>query len=120
MMLAKLFMASVLVVGLSGCVIAVGDNHDSDEDAGWKKAQQYNRDQVNKLALDMSADDVRTLLGTPDFTESYTKDGAVVQVLFYRTHHVKSDGVTTKEECTPLVFKQNKLSGWGEKAYQNL
>ena len=50
----------------------------------------------------------------------YSKDGETVQVLFYRTHHQKSDGKTTKDECTPLVFKQNRLTGWGDKAYQYL
>ncbi len=119
-MLAKVFVAAALAVSLSGCVIAVGGNHESDSDSSWKKTQRFNQEQINKLSLDMSADDIRTLLGTPDFTESFSKDGTSVQVLFYRTHHVKSDGKTTKDECTPLVFKQNRLTGWGDKAYQYL
>ena len=119
-MLAKVLVAAALAVGLSGCVVAVGGDHDFDDDNNWKKSQRYNQEQINKLSLQMSADDIRTLLGTPDFTESFNKDGETVQVLFYRTHHHKSDGKTTKEECTPLVFKQNRLTGWGDKAYQYL
>ena len=117
-MLAKVLVAAALAVSLSGCVVAVGGDHDFDDDNNWKKTQRYNQEQINKLSLQMSADDIRTLLGTPDFTESFNKDGETVQVLFYRTHHDKSDGKTTKEECTPLVFKQNRLAGGGEKAYQ--
>lgn len=119
-MYAKTIMMAALAVALSGCVIAVDGNHDYDDDSNWQKTQRYNMQQVNKLQLDMSADDIHTLMGKPDFTESFTKSGETVQVLFYRTHHDKSDGKTTKEECTPLIFKQNKLVGWGDKAYQYL
>jgi outer membrane protein assembly factor BamE (lipoprotein component of BamABCDE complex) len=119
-MLAKIFVAAALAVTLSGCVVAVGGDHDFDDDSNWKKTQRYNQEQVNKLQMNMTADDIRTLMGKPDFSESFNKDGETVQVLFYRTHHSKSDGKTTKEECTPLIFKQNKLVGWGDKAYQYL
>ncbi|WP_460862523.1 DUF3192 domain-containing protein [Rheinheimera gaetbuli] len=119
-MLAKTFVAAALAVTLSGCVVSVGGNHEFDDDSNWKKTQHANLQQINKLVLDMSADDVRTLLGSPDFTEAFNKEGSTVQVLFYRTHHHKSDGKTTKEECTPLIFKQNRLTGWGDKAYQYL
>jgi len=119
-MFAKTLIAAALAVTLSGCVIAVDGDHDYSEDSNWKKTQRFNQEQVNKLQMGMSADDIRTLMGAPDFSESFTKDGETVQVLFYRTHHEKSDGKTTKEECTPLIFKQNRLTGWGEKAYQYL
>ncbi|MDP2716129.1 DUF3192 domain-containing protein [Rheinheimera sp.] len=119
-MLGKFFIAAALAVTLSGCVIAVGGDHEFDDDSNWKKTQQYNQQQISKLALDSSAEDIRTLLGTPDFTESFSHEGETVTVLFYRTHHHKSDGKTTKEECTPLIFKQNLLTGWGDKAYKYL
>lgn len=116
-MLARIFAATAVAICLSGCVIAIDGQHEFDEDSDWKKTQRINQQQLNNLTVGMSAEDIRGLMGTPDFTESFTKDGEMVQVLFYRTHHVKSDGKTTKEECTPLIFKQGKLSGWGEKAY---
>ncbi|MBU1310591.1 DUF3192 domain-containing protein [Rheinheimera muenzenbergensis] len=119
-MLAKVFVAAALAVTLSGCVVAVGGNHEFDDDSNWKKTQSQNQQQINKLTLDMTAEEIRTLLGTPDFTESFVKESDTVQVLFYRTHHHKSDGKTTKEECTPLIFKQGRLTGWGDKAYQYL
>jgi hypothetical protein len=40
-------------------------------------------------------------------------DGATYQVLYYRTHRTHSDGETTKDETTPLVFKDSALIGWG-------
>lgn len=119
-MFAKMVMAAALAVSLSSCVVAVGGNHEFDDDSSWKKTQRQNQEKINNLTLDMTAEQIRALLGTPDFTESFNKEGESVQVLFYRTHHEKSDGKTTKDECTPLIFKQNRLTGWGDKAYQYL
>ncbi|MEH8020095.1 MULTISPECIES: DUF3192 domain-containing protein [Rheinheimera] len=119
-MLAKFLVAATLAITLTGCVVAVGGKHEFDDESNWQKTQRYNQDQVNQLELDRSLQDIRNLMGAPDFSESFSKDGETVQVLFYRTHHVKSDGKTTKDECTALIFKQNKLVGWGDKAYQYL
>lgn len=125
-MLAKTFVAVTLAVTLSGCVVAVGGKHkfddasESNSKSNWQKTQRYNQEQVNKFELDMSIDTIRSLMGAPDFSESFDQNGTAVQVLFYRTHHIKSDGKTTKDECTPVIFKQNKLVGWGDKAYQYL
>ncbi|WP_333606554.1 DUF3192 domain-containing protein [Arsukibacterium sp.] len=119
--LANVVVAAIVVVSLSGCVVAIGDKElRSSSDEQWRKTQNFNQQQINQFSPGLSVDEVRALLGTPDFVESFEKDGKTVLVLFYRTHHVKSDGVTSKDECTPLVFKHNLLSGWGDKAYQYL
>lgn len=118
--LGKLLAVSVLTATLSGCVVAIGDKSERQSDNSWKKTQAYNLQQINQLQLGARADEIRTLLGAPDFSELFEKDGEQVLVLFYRTHHVKSDSKTTKDECTPLVFKNNQLTGWGEKAYKYL
>ena len=65
-------------------------------------------------------DVIRTDLGTPDFTEAYNRDNKKVKVLFYRTHRVKADGVTTKDECTALIFVDNKLDSYGDRALVEL
>ncbi|WYI90788.1 DUF3192 domain-containing protein [Shewanella chilikensis] len=57
-------------------------------------------------------------LGRADFSEAIQTHGQSLQVLFYRTQHVKSDGKTTKDECTPLLFKDGRLQAWGEDTYQ--
>lgn len=119
-LLAKLIALSVLTTTLTGCVVAIGDKTEHQSERGWQKAQAHNLQQINQLQLGARADDVRALLGAPDFSELFTKEGEQVLVLFYRTHHVKSDSKTTKDECTPLVFKNNLLTGWGEKAYKYL
>jgi len=116
----KLLIVTAATLALSGCVVAIGDKTETSSESGWRKTQQFNLQTINQLALGVNSEEVRNMLGAPDFTELFQKDGQQVQVLFYRTHHRHSDGKTTKDECTPLVFKDNRLSGWGDKAYQYL
>ncbi|HET8817399.1 MAG TPA: DUF3192 domain-containing protein, partial [Pseudidiomarina sp.] len=59
-------------------------------------------------------------LGTPNFSELWTVDGDKYRVLYYRTHRVDSDGETTKDECTPLVFVNGSLVGTGDLAVSRI
>ncbi|PKL94995.1 MAG: hypothetical protein CVV18_07155, partial [Gammaproteobacteria bacterium HGW-Gammaproteobacteria-8] len=56
----------------------------------------------------------------PAFSEAFTIDGVAHRVLFYRTQRVEGDGVTTRDETTPLVFVEGRLAGWGETALVGL
>lgn len=108
---------------LTGCVVAIGDkDYESSDGADneWRKVQRENLAQINQFEPGMAFNNVISRLGNPDFTEFLVKDGEQVQVLFYRTQHKRSDGKTTKDECTPLVFINNQLHSWGDKAYQQL
>jgi len=108
---------------LTGCVVAIGDkDYESYDgaDSEWRKVQKENLAQINQFQPGMAFNDVISRLGNPDFTEFVIKDEQQVQVLFYRTQHKRSDGRTTKDECTPLVFINNQLHSWGDKAYQQL
>lgn len=119
--LMKLFAAATLTSLLSGCVIAVGnDDNDDDNWSKTKKTQQHNQNYINQLKTGADAASVRNSLGNPDFTESFQKEGETVEVLFYRTHRSHGDGMTSKDECTALIFKRGLLVGWGDKAYQQL
>lgn len=118
----KLLLASALILPLSltGCIVVDGDNFDDyhDSRSDWQDHQRDNRRHISQLSPGMSYQQVRDLMGLADFNEFYEKDGAKVQVLYYRTHWRKGDGETTKDECTPLVIKDNQLVGWGETAYR--
>jgi len=59
-------------------------------------------------------------MGQANFSEAYETDGNQYQILYYRTHRVDSDGETTKDETTPLVFKNQRLIGWGQDALQRI
>lgn len=118
---AKLFAVTAIMAGLSGCVVAVGNDHSDDEN--WdktKKTQVHNQNFINQLQTGATLASVRNSLGNPDFSEHFQKGGDTIEVIFYRTHRTHGDGMTTKDECTALIFKQGLLVGWGDKAYQQL
>ena len=112
--------ALVLPLMLSGCVISVdGDGYDSHY-GDWQDREYKNRKNINKLAVDMSYTQVVDRMGVADFNEMHKRDDDTYQVLFYRTQRSHEDGVTTKDECTPLVFKNGTLVGWGDQAYRQI
>ncbi|MCE9787265.1 DUF3192 domain-containing protein [Shewanella chilikensis] len=108
-------------LGLSACVVNIGDHEANwDEKESWQLQQQQNQQQLAKLTLGMDQQQVQHLMGQADFNEAFLSNEQQVQVLFYRTRHRHSDGKTTKDECTPLVFRDQQLIGWGDKAYAQL
>jgi len=107
-----------LVFSLNGCVIVAGDR-DWDDDS-WQKQQTENRELISQLALNAERNSVIAKLGAPSFSDAFIKDGAEYRVLYYRTQHTQSDGETTKDGTTPLVFKNDQLIGWGEESLANI
>lgn len=104
---------------LSGCVISIDDgDYDGDygSHASWQKEQKNNQKMIDQLALGESKAAITARMGSPAFNEALLQDNSEFQLLWYRTHHNKSDGITTKDECTPLIFKNDELIGWGETA----
>lgn len=116
-----LLIAALTAPLLTGCVIAVSDGEAETHWAGknsssWQSKYKNNREVIAELKMDSSYQSVLTTLETPSFTELLKKDNDVYQVLFYPTHSVHSDGKMTKDECTALVFKNDKLVGIGDTA----
>ncbi|MBL4913447.1 DUF3192 domain-containing protein [Shewanella schlegeliana] len=108
-------------LGLTGCVVNLGDGESGwDSNAAWEKTQENNRNNLSKISLGMSKDQVTTLMGTADFNEAYIQQDKEVYVLFYRTQRTHGDGKTTKDECTPVVISNNAVVGWGEMAYSKI
>lgn len=100
---------------LCGCVIAI-DADDNDDADGWRERQATNRERLAALVIGAPRATVESEFGPPDFVESFLRDGVEYRVLRYRTHHRHSDGDTTEDETTPLVFVDGELVGWGETA----
>ena len=67
-----------------------------------------NRNQLDRLKVGMTTDQVRLAMGKPYKSEFYDSK----QVWFYITEW-QSDGQTTLDEMTPLVFENDILLGWG-------
>ncbi|GAB2994298.1 DUF3192 domain-containing protein [Psychrosphaera aestuarii] len=124
----KLLIALPLALSMTGCIIVASDDgHDADwissksnSDSHWKEEQRVNNDKIASLQIGDEFEKVRGIMGTPKFNEAFESEGKSVQVIFYRTRHKHSDGETTKDECTPLIFKDGTLVGFGKKAYERL
>lgn len=119
--------AALLVIpmslSLTGCIIVNSDEVDPSNwssSSDWEETQRVNKRKIAQLELGASYDSVKSTMGTPDLNEGFEDNGESVQVLFYRTRHKHSDSQTTKDECTPLIFKNGKLVGFGHKAYEKL
>lgn len=85
----------------------------------WEEREDYNRNFLTQVQLNkFNFEEALEKLGSPDITEAKRIDNDYYQVTFYRTNHVKSDGITTQEECTALLFKNNILLASGKTAYE--
>jgi len=92
---------------------------DSPAKMQWNDREEYNSQFIGKLKLEkFTLDQAIQELGSPDITEAKRVEQINYQVMFYRTQHVKSDGITTQDECTALLFKNGLLNGIGGSAYQ--
>ncbi len=118
--LAKGLAIVMAAVMLGGCVVSVGGNRGSSGESSWKQIERENREAIAGLGDGMYVEEVRRRMGTPDFIESFSRDGHTWEVLFYRTHRVAADGKTTRDETTPLVFQDGFLVGRGESAWYEL
>ena len=56
----------------------------------------------------------------PDFTEVFAGADGEYRILRYRTHRTTSDGDTTRDETTALVFLSGRLVGVGGAAVARL
>lgn len=81
-----------------------------------------NRANLARLSLGMSKEQVLAVMGSkrsqditnPYRTESHRgADGTVWEILFYYTDIKAQDGSVEEGELTPVVFKGDKLEGWG-------
>ncbi|MCH2057147.1 MAG: DUF3192 domain-containing protein [Thalassotalea sp.] len=115
-----LSLALPLTLGLSGCVVSVGGDDDGHYSYSHNDREYDNRKKIARLQLNASFGDVQQMLGVADFNEVYKKGEENIQVLYYRTNRKHADGITTKDECTPLIFKNGALVSWGDTAYSML
>ncbi|MFT5814414.1 MAG: hypothetical protein ACI9VT_002175 [Psychroserpens sp.] len=100
-------------------VLVMNFYDDSPAKMQWEDREAYNRQFIAKLELKkFNFNSAIEQLGSPDITEAKLVNEKSYQVSFYRTQHVKSDGITTQDECTALLFTDGKLTAIGKTAYQ--
>ncbi|WP_448213287.1 DUF3192 domain-containing protein [Colwellia sp. MEBiC06753] len=116
----KVILRILLALAAYGVFVLLVVNFYDDNPANmkWEDREAYNRQYIAKLKLeDFTFEQAIEDLGSPDITEAKKVNGINYQVMFYRTQHVKSDGITTQEECTPLLFSNGVLTAIGNVAY---
>lgn len=101
----------------TGCVYVNGDKINTDD---WKATQATNREAISQLDMGLSTQAVKDQLGAPADSEAFMDGGDEVRVLFYRTTLPHADGETTRDETTPLVFRNDQLVGWGQRVYESI
>lgn len=95
-------------------LLVVSFYDDSPDKMQWEDREAYNRQFIAKLQLEQfTFEQAITQLGSPDITEAKKIADDKFQVMFYRTQHVKSDGITTQDECTFLLFINGVLQEIG-------
>ncbi|HMB37678.1 MAG TPA: DUF3192 domain-containing protein [Wenzhouxiangellaceae bacterium] len=116
--LSRLVVLASLVVWLSGCVVAIGNDGLESRDSEWAEIERENRRAIDTLRLGMGIREAQAVMPHPaDFSEAFTVQGVAYRALFYRTQRVEGDGVTARNETTPLIFANAELAGWGEAAW---
>jgi len=113
--ISNLIAITFLMVGLTGCVIVDSDGWNGKND-DWEQRQIKNLSVINQLEINDPRHIILEQLGAPDFSEAFAKGDDTYRILFYRTQRTNSDGQTSKDETTPLVFKNELLIGWGDDA----
>ncbi len=117
----KVVIRILIALAIYGVFVALVVNFydDSPSDMEWGDRESFNRQYIGKLTLEkFDFEKAITELGSPDITEAKKVENNNFQVMFYRTQHVKSDGFTTQDECTALLFKNGSLIAIGKTAYQ--
>jgi hypothetical protein len=113
----RILMAIALYGVFAALVVTFYD--DSPANMHWEDRESFNRQYISRLSLDSTdLNKIINELGSPDITEARKVADNNFQITFYRTQHVKSDGITTQDECTALLFKNNQLIAIGKSAHQ--
>lgn len=84
----------------------------------WTDREAYNRKFITGLVANsgMTQDLVQKKLAGPDISEAYQKDQNLYQLAYYRTQRDISDGITTRTECTALLYRDRQLIAIGDEA----
>ena len=99
-----------------------------------QQVRTMNKEKLNELEIGMNENVVLMMMESKTFkiesapfiienpfkTEIYSNDIDVYKILYFYTDLVKRDGFITDEELTPIIFKNNKLIGWGRNVWKEI
>ena len=103
------------LLATSGCVIHLGEDIGQTHDS-VRAEEMRARHRIAEWPLGTPSSVVLAELGTPAFTDLVDTPSGELRVLRYRTHRTHADGETTRDETTPLLFRDGRLVVSGELA----
>ena len=77
--------------------------------------RSMNQKHLKLLNKGMTEDEVLAIMGKPQIQDNFKK----ANILFYYTTWDWADAAVNKIECTPLIFENDHLIGWGLAFYRN-
>ena len=78
------------------------------------KIRERNRNNLSRLTLDMSLQQVLAVMKRPYRSETLDLTGGErLELLYYHTDLKTPDGAVTDDELTPVVLLGGKVIGWG-------
>lgn len=78
--------------------------------AGCASEAAVNMENAKRLRVGMTKEQVIAIMGEPVKESFSTPDR-----WHYFVEPVWADGLTTEEECIPLIFEKGRLAGWGKR-----
>lgn len=100
--------------------LALNKFQDNPADMVWTDREAFNRKFIAALNLEakLQQEQVQQKLGGPDISEAFLAGTDQYQLAYYRTQRDISDGITTKAECTALLYLNRRLIAVGPQAQQ--
>jgi hypothetical protein len=119
-MIKKVLQYIVLGLAVYAMIVMLVINFYKDDPQAmiWQDREAFNNRFISRLKVEQeeTIDTVLETLGSPDLTFAKKNGDMVLQITYYRTQLVKSDGITTQDECTGLLFENGRLILWGPSA----
>ncbi len=101
---------TILALVVSGCATSSNPNYFNE----IQRESRKNREALLMLGIGMSKHDVKSIMDLPRFNEAYEISGKSMEFWFYFTDEIHfSVGRIDRERCTPILFENGKVKGWG-------
>lgn len=110
----KIYNVLILSFLMIFCLMSASCSFLDRYDPGFVERQQ-NSQNIKQLKIGMTKKQVIAIMGEPLIHEKYNKPN----IWFYYTDWDWADCARTEEECTPLVFENGTLIGFGRVFYRD-
>ena len=104
----------------TGCVVAGGvlDLALTEKPRLARKAR-LNNENLSKLKLGMTKDEMLKIMGKPRSSEVYKIKEAKIELISYLTETVKFEDHIGQKHLTPVALQDDKVVGWGRGYFDN-